>query len=261
MGDLVWAQNYAGIATTEPQAQLPSQSQVLIEPKASEVEQDINKILSQNGIPLVKKVDPKVQEGLSNYTLGVEDVIEIVVMRHPEVSGQYLINSEGKIQYEFIGDLQLSGLTKSQIADLVVKTLSTYIINPEVTVKILAYNSKVVYVIGEVGNPGKIYMRGDTITVREALIQAGLPLLSANTVDSKLVTPSDDGKPGQRKVNVHKLLIGGDLRQNFIMKPGDTLYVPPTLLAKAMRIIQPVAQPITKGAEAANGVMTPLPGQ
>ncbi len=50
----------------------------------------------------------------SNYTLGPDDVIDIVVMRHPEVSGQYTINKEGKIQYEFAGDVTLAGLTKDQ---------------------------------------------------------------------------------------------------------------------------------------------------
>src|SRR3989338_996363 len=35
---------------------------------------------------------------LSTYTLGVEDVIEITVLRHPELSGQFVVNSEGKIQ-------------------------------------------------------------------------------------------------------------------------------------------------------------------
>ena len=43
----------------------------------------------------------------STYTLGPTDVIDITVLRHPEVSGKYLLNSEGKIQYEFIGDTRL----------------------------------------------------------------------------------------------------------------------------------------------------------
>ena len=87
-------------------------------------------------------------------------------------------------------------------------------------------------------------MRGDTITVREALVQAGLPLLSAKTTQTRLITPSDDGKAERKMVNVHKLLYEGDLRENLVMKPGDTLYIPPTIMAKAMRVISPVTQPI-----------------
>ncbi|MCA9407334.1 MAG: polysaccharide export protein [Candidatus Omnitrophica bacterium] len=192
----------------------------------------------------------------SKYTLGANDVIEVSVMRHPEVSGQFVINAEGKIQYEFVGDVIVAGLTKQEVADRVTMLLEKYIISPEVTVKILGYNSKVVYVIGEVGNSGKIFMRGDTITVREALVQAGLPLLSAKSTKSVLFTPSASGKVKKKKVNVHKLLYEGDLRENLVMKPGDTLYIPPTVMAKAMRVIQPVAAPISSGAGAARTVTT-----
>lgn len=192
----------------------------------------------------------------STYTLGANDVIEINVLRHPEVSGQYIINQEGKIQYEFVGDVHIAGQTKDEVAGSLQEVLTEFIISPEVTVKIVGYNSKVVYVIGEVGAPGKIFMRGDTITVREALLQAGLPLLTAKVEKSRLFTPSAGGVPEQKKVNVKSLLYKGDLRENLVMKPGDTLFIPPTAMTKVMRTIQPVAAPITTGAGLGRQVTT-----
>ncbi len=47
-----------------------------------------------------------------NYSLGPEDVIEISVARHSEFSGIFPVNQEGKIQYKFIGDLDVNGYTK-----------------------------------------------------------------------------------------------------------------------------------------------------
>ncbi len=194
-------------------------------------------------------------ERASTYTLGPTDLIDITVLRHPEVSGQYTINMEGKIQYEFVGDLPISGYTKEQATDVIAKKLATYIVNPQVTVKIVGYNSKIVYVVGEVGRPGKIFMRGDTISVREALLDAGLPLLSANTAKASMFTPSDNGKVERRSVNVDDLLYKGDLRQNFVMRPGDTLYLPATFWAKAMRVITPVTQPVGQAASAGRTVV------
>jgi len=188
------------------------------------------------------------QEGSSRYTLGSTDVIDVSVMRHPEVSGQYMINQEGKIQYEFVGDIKIAGLTKDEASHLIAERLSEYIISPEVSVKITGYNSKVVYVVGEVGRPGKIYMRGDTISIREALMQAGLPQLTGVTRKSRLITPSESGKADVRKVDVYALLYEGDLRENLEMKPGDVIYIPATFLTKAMRAIQPVAAPIGTAA-------------
>jgi len=184
----------------------------------------------------------------SRYTLGTNDVLTITVQRHPEVSGKYTINMEGKIQFEFVGDILLSGMTKEKAAVVISKRLEKYIIKPDVTVVITEYNSKVVYVVGEVGLPGKIFMRGDTILVRDALLAANLPQLTAATEKATLFTPSDNGKVTLRKVNIYALLYKGDLRQNYVMKPGDTLYLPATLWAKVARFINPITQPISQAA-------------
>ncbi len=199
---------------------------------------------------------PEAITSMSHYTIGKTDVLEITVMRHPEVSGQFIVNNEGNVQYEFVGDLKVDGLTKDEVRKLLTEKLSAYIIDPEITVKMVGYNSKIIYVVGEVGRPGKIYMQGDTMTVHEALVEAGLPLLSAKTNAGRVITPSDTGSPMIRKVNVEKLLYHGDLRENLVMRPGDTLYVPPTFLAKTMRVIQPVAAPIGTAAGTGRTVMT-----
>jgi len=46
----------------------------------------------------------------TKYTLGPDDKIEIAIQRHPEFSGVYPVNLEGKIQYKFVGDIEVSGL-------------------------------------------------------------------------------------------------------------------------------------------------------
>ncbi|HOW36395.1 MAG TPA: polysaccharide biosynthesis/export family protein [Candidatus Omnitrophota bacterium] len=190
----------------------------------------------------------------SKYTLGVGDVVEIKVLRHLEVSGEYTINNEGKIQYEFVGDIKAVGLTKDDLKKQLEELLAKYIISPEVTVKITGYNSKVVYLIGEVNIPGKIAMKGDTITVREALVLAGLPTLGAASRKCRLITPADAGKATIKYVNVYELLYSGDLRENYVMKPGDTLYIPATVMTKAMRVISPVTQPVSAAAGAGSAV-------
>ena len=213
------------------------------EPKSEEQEGTLQQVLSPEEYNGFLGAQAYAEEN-SKHTLGPTDVIELQVLRHPEVSGQYSINNEGKIQYEFVGDVLVAGLTKKEVVKTITDQLATYIINPEVMVKIAGYNSKVVYVIGEVGVPGKIFMHGDTITIREALLQAGLPLLSANTRRGSMFTPADSGKVKKKVVDIHKLLYEGDLRQNYVMKSGDTLYLPATIWAKAMRVISPVAQPV-----------------
>ena len=94
--------------------------------------------------PIVEEYSTKGKGGVpefitefSHYTLGKEDVIEIMVLRHPEVSGEYIINKEGKIQYEFVGDVKIEGMKKEDVRKLLVKLLSEYIISPSVTMALL----------------------------------------------------------------------------------------------------------------------------
>jgi len=187
----------------------------------------------------------------SKYTLGPDDVIEIEVRRHPEFSGKYTINSEGKIEYKFIGDMAVDGMTKAQFQQKLIGMLSEYIIDPEVNVQIVQYLSKVYYVIGEVNRPGKFYMNGDSATVLNAIVAAGLPNQAASTRKCRLITPSAKGRSKIVYVNVYELLYGGNLKCNVAMKPGDILYIPSTIIAKVIQVIRPVTDTVSSAAGSA----------
>lgn len=179
-----------------------------------------------------------------NYSLGPDDSIEITVLRHPEFSGVFLVNQDGILQYKFVGDIQVMGMTKAQVEAKLKELLSTYIVNPEINVTVLAYRSKVFYVLGEVRSPGKYYMRAESIPVREALFEAGLPSTTAAMRKCRIITPRADGRPLKKRVDVYALLYKGDLRKNVVLRPGDVLYVPSTVMAKILRIINPVASTV-----------------
>ncbi len=220
-----------------------AQSGAIIETKTS-VDVNLSKIPAV-GVPPITIAEA------SKYTLGPDDVIEIDIRRHPEFSGKYTVTAEGKIEYKFIGDVFVGGLTKVQLQERLTSILSEYIIEPEVNVQILEYLSKVYYVIGEVNRPGKFYMKGNTIPVLEAITQAGLPNHASSTRKCRLISPSNNGKTKIVYVNVYDLLYGGNLRCNLEMKPGDILYVPSTLIAKVIQIVRPVTDTVSSAAGSA----------
>ena len=190
------------------------------------------------------------------YTLGPDDVIEVTVMRHPEFSGIFPINSEGKIQYKFVGDIDVRGLTKKLVQDKLVKVLSNYLVGPEVNVTITEYKSKYVFVLGEVGQPGKYYIKSETISVRDAVVNSGLPTYSAAMRKCSLITPDKSGKVKNKPVNIYAILYIGDLRKNVEMYPGDVLYVPSTVMAKIIRVISPVATTVGLASSPAESTST-----
>ncbi len=190
------------------------------------------------------------------YTLGPDDVVDIQVQRHPEFSGTFPVNLEGKIQMQFAGDIDVTGLTKKDLADKIAKLISSFVINPEVNVTILEYRSKYYLVIGEVNRPGRYFMRSETTTVKDAIVEAGLPMVSAAMRKCQVITPDRNGRVKTRAVNVYAILYGGNLRKNLEMHPGDTLYVPATVMAKAFRVIAPITEPVASAAGAQSGLNT-----
>lgn len=230
----------------EAEASVPEEEVKTLE-KPAVVEMSV-----QDSLPVMGTVGVTSSDEPVKYTLGPEDVITIDVRRHPEFSGIYAINSEGKIQYKYVGDISISGLTKTEAKNKLTQILSAFLVEPSVDITITEYRSKVFYVIGEIGRPGKFYMMADEIPIREAVVQAGLPLLSASAGKSRLITPDANGKPKSKRINLDTILYKGDLRENMMMKPGDVLYVPATLVTKFMRKIAPVAQPVQATANAEN---------
>ncbi|MEW6009271.1 MAG: polysaccharide biosynthesis/export family protein [Candidatus Omnitrophota bacterium] len=226
------------------------------------VSQDTGQIQVQDNLalsePLPNKYDNKYVDP-TKYTLGPDDVIEIIVMRHPEFSGTYPVNLEGKIQYKFVGDIDVNGLTKKELEQRVKEVIGDFVINPEVNVTIMEYRSKVIYVVGEVRAPGKYYMRSDSIPVREAVVAAGLPTLSAAMRRCRLITPDDTGKAKVKSIDLYSMLYGGNLKHNVEMHSGDVLYVPATVMAKIMSVINPVAAPVTSAATGARSAATLVP--
>ena len=189
------------------------------------------------------------------YTLGPDDVVEITVRKHPEFSGAYVIGRDGKIQYRFVGDIPIGGLTKGQLADRIKELIAQFVIEPEVEVIILEFRSKVVYVVGEVGGPGRYFLRAENVPLREVLFEAGLPTLAAAMRRAMIIHAPEEKTPRKPKVdnvNVYALIYLGDMTRNVPIRAGDILYVPSTVFYKATRILNPMLDPIYRAAVARN---------
>ena len=196
-----------------------------------------------------EEVFPQVSIGeeAGTYTLGKGDVVEITVRNQPEFSGQFAIGPDGNIQYKFVGDIKAEGLTKEELKEFLTKKLERYVKVPEVSVSIVAYRSKFVYILGEVARPGKYPMRGDTVSLRDAIIAAGLPTPDAALRRVYVIKP-DTKKPVYRKVDIYLLLYKGILKDNLTLTPGDLVVVPSTIPSEINRALGRLLSPLTIAA-------------
>ena len=105
--------------------------------------------------------------GPSAYSLGSGDRLQVVVFRHPDLSGQFSLDGEGYVALPLAGEIAAGDLTTRQLEDEIESRLKGggFLISPQVSVQLVTYRS--FYVLGEVGTPGSYeYRNGITVIAR-----------------------------------------------------------------------------------------------
>lgn len=156
-------------------------------------------------------------------TLGSGDVFEVRVVGEEDLSGAYRVASDGTITFPFCGRVDVGGKTAPETSEALTACLADgYIKNPQVTVFIKERNSKKVFVFGEVTKPGTFAYEDGMNVVQAITLAEGFSKLAAR--NSVVVTRIVDGKEQRIKVGVDD--IGMGRQQNFLLQPGDIVYVP-----------------------------------
>lgn len=186
-------------------------------------------------------------EDSKDYRLGKGDIVTILVRGNSEFSGNFEIGPDGKIQYPFIGDIPAEGINKKELQEKIINLLGKYVKFSEVSVSVLRYQSKFIYILGEVNKPGKYYISGDTITLRDAIIEAGLPTKDAALKKTYLIK-TDPLKPNNKKINLRDILYKGKLKNNVPLMSGDLIVIPSTIHSKINNFLSKLLDPITRVA-------------
>lgn len=157
-------------------------------------------------------------------SLGPGDKFAIRVHEEKELSGEYTVSSDGTVNYPYIGRIQVDGMTCGQLERTITKGLSDgYLRNPSVSCSILEYNSKKIFVFGEVKKPGS-YPYKTSLTIVDAFALAEGFTKRANPNDTKLTRKVENGVEVQVRVPMQEIVEGR--RPNVNLLPGDIVYVP-----------------------------------
>ncbi len=199
-----------------------------------------------------------------SYILHPPDEIEIRCSKVPEIHLQrQQIRPDGKVSFEALGEIEAAGKTPEQVADILrPKVLELYTLagDKPIDVRVVAYRSKVFYVLGQVYVPGpKIYTGRDSVLT--ALAQAQ-PNPMAWLEQIKVIRPSDDKsiRPKTFKVNFNRMMAHGDASKNVLLQEGDIIYVPPTVLAAIALKVEEFVRPIGRAFTTVN-IVTGPPGR
>jgi len=182
---------------------------------------------------------------LGPYTLGPDDVVQVVVRNQLDFSGTFVVGHDGMIQYGAVGDVPADGLTKEELANVLADRLKQYVRFPSVTVTIVGFNSKAIYIFGQVPQPGKYAMRGDTIKIRDALVAAGIQAPYSALSRVKIIK-TDPQHPTSRTVDVKKVLYAGETAEDIDLVNGDVIIVPKSVWGHLVGFFGAVFSPIIR---------------
>lgn len=172
---------------------------------------------------VIKGEPPK---GYVDTRVGPGDELEITLLGEEKLPTKFRVEADGTLDYPYVQQVKVEGLTPPQIARALAKELSRgYFRNPQVHVLVTEYKSKRITVFGQVKKPGVITYT-DNMNIIEAVTEAGGFTERADT-NSTTVTRMIDGRKHRMRVQVRD--IGEGRRQNFMLRPGDVIFVPERL--------------------------------
>lgn len=158
-----------------------------------------------------------------SYVIGAEDTLYVAVWKEPDLTMTLPVRPDGMISLPLVNDVPAAGLTPMQLAGVISERLKRYVATPRVTVVITQIKPQRIYVLGEVTHTGAIPLV-ENMTFLQALASAGLTPF-ANTKGIYLLR-TENGQQRKIAFNYRQVLKGGDIAQNVLLKPGDTIVVP-----------------------------------
>ena len=168
-----------------------------------------------------------VGDGGTPNSLGSGDMLEVRVYQETDISGIYRVSPEGVIDFPLCGKVPVVGMTSSGAADAITECLRKgFLRRPNVTVMVKEFNSKKVFVFGEVAKPGAFSFE-EGMTIIHAVSQAGgfNRTAAKNSVN---ITRLQNGKELKIPVKVEDIVVGRE--KNVVLMPGDIIFVPESFL-------------------------------
>lgn len=215
---------------------------------------------------------------MPEYVVEPPDIVAVEVLEAlpgRPISGERLVRPDGKISLGFYGDVYVAGLTITEIKEKIVIHLRKFLpdlklglvrLNDDGTdyiresdgkvkmyppaesetvfVDVTAYNSKVYYVQGDVGAPGRLPITGNE-TVLDAINYAGGLLPTAAPQNIRVVRPAPPGQSCQQvlPVNYAAIVNAGDTTTNYQLMPGDRIVVYRDPIVRTTIFLNRLAEP------------------
>jgi len=182
------------------------------------------------------------------YRIGADDVLVVRAVGSEDLTGQYIVGPDGRIPFPYVGEMQAAGKTRYELARDISDAMAVYYTDLQITIEVGEYASRKVLVLGEVRAPGEYPMRENVMTVRDAVVRAGLPTVRASMRRVHVIRP-DRAVPDSLRVNLYNILYKGRMDEDVELRPGDVVFVPSTVCSKMNDVLSSLLEPAARAMQ------------
>ena len=165
---------------------------------------------------------------VTDYAIGIDDIVQVTVWRNPELGITVPVRPDGRISVPLIGDVMAAGLTPVQVAADIQSKLGDYVRDPQVAVILTDLRSHEylsrVRVTGAVRSPVSIPHR-QGMTVLDAVLAAG-GVNEFAAPDRTSLYRKNAGETTNYAIRLDRIINQGELSTNYTVAPGDIITVP-----------------------------------
>jgi len=161
----------------------------------------------------------------SKYYIGPEDVLDINVWRNKDLSKVVMVRPDGRISLPLIGDIQASGLSPTELTADINRRLKEFVESPAVSVMVKEVNSYSIFVLGQVTNPSRYFLKSKT-TLLQAITLAGGFTGEADRTRIAILRWQGPRTEVKLTANYMDIVLKDGAADNLILRPGDTIVVP-----------------------------------
>jgi protein involved in polysaccharide export with SLBB domain len=185
---------------------------------------------SSSGMAAVAALQPPTQPTPGpTYRIQLGDELHVRFLYQPDMNEQIPVRPDGRISLVSTGELEVVGMTPTELERVIVEKSSSHLRDPEVTVIITKLGEQRVYVGGEVARPGLVVLRPD-MTPLQAILQSGGFRDTAKLNSVLIMTPGVDGRFAAARLDMKQVVDEG-VAERVRLHPNDVIYVPSTWIA------------------------------
>jgi protein involved in polysaccharide export with SLBB domain len=193
--------------------------------------------------------EPRPLVTLTEYRMAPPDSVLITSKRVRELNGHSeTIRPDGKLTLPLLGSVFVAGMTMEEVSAELEEMAKDFYEDADVSVRVIGFRSKKIYVFGEVGTVGPYPYNGAN-TVLGTLATAQ-PSRLADPARIHILRPNKDGELVKRMtINLNKMVKEGDIALDAVLEEGDIIFVPPNPLAAIGLALQQLLLPLQPAAQ------------